>query len=186
MNEEGMLKPALQGGVALGILSAFPFIGLLNCACCAWIWGGSLLAAYLYVKNSSIPVTLGRGMTLGLLTGIIGACVTFLFTIPIYMIRNKSGIGFAEEIRQTLNQIPNLPPESRELARSLSEGGGLLLGFIAAALLAVLMIYCILTMLGGMIGVALFEKRPIGAPREDAMSYTPPIDLPPSPPPDVE
>ena len=65
MNEDSMLKPALVGGVLLGILSALPLINYFNCICCAWVILGSVVAARLYVKDSSVPVTLGRGVALG-------------------------------------------------------------------------------------------------------------------------
>ncbi len=37
MNEQGMFKPALIGGVLLGVLSAIPLVSALNCFCCAWV-----------------------------------------------------------------------------------------------------------------------------------------------------
>lgn len=52
MNQEGMLKPALTGGVLLGILSALPFVSAFNCLCCAWVIGGGMLAAHLFVSSS--------------------------------------------------------------------------------------------------------------------------------------
>ena len=55
MNDK--LKPALIGGVALGILSAIPFV---STCCCLWALLGGLLATYLYVKNSPAPASVGQ------------------------------------------------------------------------------------------------------------------------------
>ncbi len=177
MNEERMLKPALIGGVLLGILSSLPVVSLFNCVCCAWVIGGGLLAAYLHVKDSAVPVTLGRGVTLGLLTGFIGAVVSALFLIPLTMLAGP-GTGIMEQLQQTLKQMPNVPPETREMLESLSsqEGAGAII--YAAGLIFMLVVFCIFAMAGSTIGVALFEKR-----KPDAAAGTPPYEPPPPPPP---
>jgi hypothetical protein len=178
MNEEGMLKPALTGGVLLGILSATPYIEIFNCACCAWVIAGGLLAAYQYVKSSTTPVTLGRGLQLGFWTGAIGAIAYFLLNIPIYVIRHRSGINLMDEMQQNLNRFPILQTaESRDFIQRLSAQGHLFLWFIVSMLVFTFVIYCIFAMVGGSIGVALFEKRKTGAPpEEDTLSQTPPME----------
>jgi hypothetical protein len=185
MNEEGMLKPALIGGVLLGVLSSIPVVSLFNCVCCAWVIGGGMLAAYLYVKNSSIPVTLGRGVALGLLTGIIGTVVSGLFMIPMLLLMKRGGIGIMEQVRRALEQIPNLPPEATEALRGIPEKGGMDVFFFVMSLFFMLVSYCLIAMLGGAIGVAIFEKRKPGAPPLNMPPPEAPIILPPPPPPDA-
>src|SRR5512137_1271769 len=92
MNKDSFLKSALIGGVALGVLSALPVLGAVNCLCCAWVIGGGMLAAHLYVKDSPTPVTLGTGVLLGLLAGVVGAVVDTLFTIPLHMALRGSAL----------------------------------------------------------------------------------------------
>ena len=46
MNDK--LKPALIGGVILGILSALPAV---NTCCCIWALVGGLIAANIYIKG---------------------------------------------------------------------------------------------------------------------------------------
>jgi hypothetical protein len=186
MNQEGMFKPALIGGVLLGILSALPLISAFNCFCCAWVIGGGMLAAHLYVKSSVAAVTLGTGVLLGLLTGAIGAVVDTLFTIPIHFALRPFGVGFAEQLQRTLEQLPNVPPETRDALRSVfANGRGIGLFFIVLIGFFKLVVYSVVGMLGGALGVAVFEKRKPGAePMSQAPSYRPPEDLPPPPPPD--
>jgi hypothetical protein len=185
MNEERMLKPAVIGGVLLGILSALPFIAFFNCFCCAWVIGGGVLASYMYVKDSPIPVTLGRGVALGLLTGVIGAIVSALFSIPLFLIANRAGRGLSQ-LRQALEQLPNVPPETLDRLRALSERGGIDVFFIAIGFVFMLVIYSLVAMLGGAIGVAVFEKRKPAAGRPPEIpSYEPPQTPPPPPPPDA-
>jgi hypothetical protein len=185
MNEERMWRPALVGGVLLGILSSLPVVNLFNCVCCAWIIGGGVLAAYLYVKDSPVPVTLGRGVALGLATGVIGAIVTAVFSIPLRLMMSRAGTSVREQLMQAVNQIPNMPPEARETLRALAARGDLDILFLVFGLLLTLVIYCLFAMLGGAIGVALFEKRKPGAPSDEASRYQPPANLPPPPPPDA-
>ncbi len=186
MNQEGMLKPALVGGVLLGVLSALPLISAFNCLCCAWVIAGGLLAAHLYVKDSPMAVTLGRGVALGLLTGIIGAIVDTVFTIPLHMALSRFGMSFTGQMREVLEQIPNLPPESKDAMRSLLSGsGGVSFALIILTGIFKLVIYSIMAMAGGAIGVAVFEKRkPGGGPGyyDPPMPPPPPVDIPPPPP----
>lgn len=183
MNNEGILRPALIGGVLLGILSVFPVISLGNCFCCAWVIGGGVLASYLFVRSSPVAVTLGRGITLGLLAGAIGAVVDTLFSIPLQLLLSRLGLG-VEGIQQVLEQIPQLPPDVKKgLLSALAGGKGI--GALVLILGAIfkLIIYSVVAMLGGAIGVAVFEKRDTRVPLPVApLPYRPPSDPPPPPP----
>jgi len=186
MDTERMLKPALIGGVLLGILSSLPLLSILNCFCCAWIIGGGLLAAYLYVKDSPAPVSMGSGVLVGLFAGIIGAIVSALFSIPLNFLIHGGGTDFAEQIRQAMERIPDVPPEIADAFKAPSFQRAAFLLYM----LFTLVICCLFAMLGGVIGVALFEKRKPDDPSANAASYQPPTTLPPDdpspPPPDTE
>jgi len=179
VNDHGILKPALIGGVLLGILSAIPIIGLFNCVCCAWVIGGGILASSLYVKSAPAAVTLGSGAGLGLLTGGIGGMVYILFMIAIMFLR-YSGAGILEETRQSLSQIPNLPPAYRDAILSTLTGGASFALLMVFSGFISLILFSVLGMLGGILGVAIFEKRKIS---DRAPAAEPPIVLPPPPPP---
>ena len=177
MNQEGMFKPALIGGVLLGILSALPFVNLLNCFCCAWVIGGGVLAAYLYVRDAPPVVTLGQGLLLGLLTGVIGAVVSAIFSLPFRFM--LAGVG-AGVMQQVLDRIPNLPAETREAMHSAFAATGFGVASFMIGTFFSLVVYSIVAMLGGAIGVALFEKR---KPQPAVDTYQPPPPPPAAPPP---
>jgi len=142
------LKPALLGGLIVGILSSIP---LLNYCCCLWGIGGGGLAGFLYIKSSPVPVKVGEGAVIGLLSGIIGAVLYFIIGVPIaYFI---SGGNIEETLRGTGLQLP----------AGLS---GLLL-FVVSGLIAGVTLL-VLSIIGGLISVPIFEKRK---------------DVPPPPPP---
>ena len=153
MSEGKITKPALIGGVLVGILSVFPFLSYLNLFCCLWVILGGILASNLYVKNSSSMVTLGRGVTLGLATGLIGAAVALLFTIPLTFIVLRT-TNFEERIGQLINQALRISAENKMQLSPLHLGTILLFGGLGCFVL-----FGLFGMLGGAIGVALFEKR---------------------------
>ena len=142
------LKPAVLGGLIVGILSAIP---ILNYCCCIWGIGGGVLAGFLYIKSSPVPVKIGEGAVIGVLSGIIGAVLYFMIGVPIaYFI---SGANLEQTLRGAGVQLP------------LGVSGLLLFvvsGLIGGAILLVLSI------VGGLISVPIFEKRK---------------DMPPPPPP---
>jgi hypothetical protein len=179
MNIEKMLKPALIGGVLLGVLSSLPIINLFNCVCCAWIIGGGLLAAYLYVKESPIPVSLGNGVVLGLLAGIVGAIVSALFSLPMHFLLNRGGMDLAEQLRQAMDRVPNMSPETRQALQAMFSRGDMGFVFLAFSMIFSLVISCLFAMLGGAIGVALFEKRKRGGAQPDQTSYPTSYNPPP-------
>ena len=77
------LKPALIGGVFIGLLSVIPFVSAANICCCLWAILGGMLATYLYVKNSPMPASAGDGAVLGVIAGAIGAVIHFVIGIGI-------------------------------------------------------------------------------------------------------
>jgi MFS superfamily sulfate permease-like transporter len=124
-------------------------------------------------------VTLGRGVSLGLLTGCIGTFVIALFSIPLQLLMSP-GSGLIDQVRQSMNQIPNMPPETRQAFEALSAHAGIIYAF---GFIFMLGFCCLFGMAGGAIGVALFEKRKPGS--GDTPSYQPPENiLPPPPPPE--
>jgi len=182
MNNANMLKPTLIGGVALGILSALPGLNLCNCVCCAWAIGGGILAAYLYVKDSPSLVTMGRGAGVGLAAGAIGAVVCGLFSIPLQLISTGGGNTdmIREHVQEQLERYPNLPQETRQFMEAFFSRGDFVILAAIFGFLANIVLFSLFAMVGGAIGVALFEKRKPG-------DFQPPEqfkDVIPPPPPD--
>jgi hypothetical protein len=131
------LKPALLGGLIVGVLSAIPFI---NYCCCIWSIGGGALAAYLYIKSSPVPVGTGDGAMVGGLAGVVGGIIYLILGLPIALV-----FGMAA-MQDSLNRSGVDLPIS-----------GFLLMVVAAIVGAIIL--ALLATLGGIIGVAIFEKR---------------------------
>jgi hypothetical protein len=156
------IKPALTGGIVLGILSVIPFVSLGNACCCAWAILGGALAAYLYTKSSPTPVNAGDGAILGALAGVIGGVVYFIIGIPISLLMGNAMVALIANLMRSANpEAAHLLDRQLAIAqhqsiaeRLLSTIPGLLIGSV---------ILIIFALIGGIIGVLLFEKRKGGA-----------------------
>ncbi len=137
------LKPALLGGLIVGLLSAIPF---LNYCCCIWGIGGGGLAGYLYIKSSPVPVRPGDGAAVGGLAGIIGAVIFFVIGFPIAYFA-----GGGEQMEQAFRQA-NIDIPLTGIAV-----------FLVAYLIGGIFLL-VLSVLGGLLSVPLFEKRKDGVP----------------------
>ena len=175
MNNTNILKPALIGGMALGILSALPFISICNCLCCAWVIGGGILAAYLYVKDSPVQVTMGRGALVGLATGAIGAVVSTLFSIPLQkLLSNGSTNAMFEQVQELMAKNPDMPQEFVQRMEALLSRSDFMAMATVLMLLLNIVIFSLFAMLGGAIGIAIFEKRRPGDPLQPDVILPPP------------
>lgn len=147
------LKPAVIGGVVLGLLSAIPFVNWVNICCCAWAILGGILASYLYVKNAPTPANAGDGALVGAIAGGIGAAIYLVLGIPLAIV---SGAAMREML---INLMSNVDPRQADMIRRQMEmqgesvAGAIFQGLIGAVLLVVFAI------IGGLIGIPLFEKR---------------------------
>jgi hypothetical protein len=150
------LKPALIGGVVLGLLSVIPFVNFVNICCCLWAILGGVLASHLYVKGSPTPTSTGDGAIVGALAGLVGAVIVIIIGIPISILTSGLMTGFF------LSLIEGINPSQAELMRQQMEAGQTVAGAIVnGIILAVLLV--IFSTIGGLIGISIFEKRKGGS-----------------------
>jgi hypothetical protein len=152
------LQPAIIGGVVLGLLSAIPFVNIFNACCCAWAILGGALAVYLYIQKSATPVKLGDGALLGVMAGGIGALINILIGLPLKVI---TGAAFSSVAINMLGRFnPDVGDQVRaqlEAVQSQPFSERLLLSIPGALIESVLL--AVFATLGGLLAVALLEKR---------------------------
>lgn len=140
------LKPALLGGLIVGLLSAIlsnvPFVSLCCCLCAI---GGGLLAGFLYIRSSPTPVPTGDGAIVGALAGVVGALIYLVIALPIGL-----WIGTASLEAQLGRSGIEMPVS------------GVVLVVVSALIAALILL--VLATLGGILSVAIFEKRKAGGP----------------------
>ena len=153
-----MSVPVIAGGLFLGVLSAVPPINFLNCACCILVIGGGLLASYLYLKSypPELPrVTYGDAALLGLLTGLFGAVVDTVVSIPFDLWLG----GFAnQDALQQIRNTPEIPPELVQFLETMMAGGFSVIGVVISLIFGSI-IYSTFAMVGAMLGVAILGPK---------------------------
>ena len=152
------LKPALIGGVVLGLLSVIPVVSAVNVCCCLWAILGGMLATYLYVKNSPIPATPADGAILGAIAGGVGAVISIILGIPV-------SLAMGPTMRNLIvGMVERINPQQAEMMRQQFETAGSAIGpvIINALILAVLLF--VFSVIGGLLGVPIFEKRKAALP----------------------
>jgi len=152
------LKPALIGGVVLGILSVIPFVSAVNLCCCLWAILGGMLATYLYVKITPAPATAGDGAILGALAGVIGAVISIVLGIPVAMAMGPTMRNLAVTL------IERVDPRQAEMMRQQLEATGGSIGPIIVNALIMAALLFVFSVIGGLLGVPIFEKRKGGPP----------------------
>lgn len=146
------LKPAIIGGVVLGLLSIIPIVQLGNICCCLWAILGGVLATYLYVKDSPIPASPGDGAILGAIAGVVGGLMAIVIGIPVGIIAG----GITREI--FIRIIEGINPSQAEMMRAqMMAGVSIAREIVNGIILAVCLV--IFSTIGGLLGVPIFEKR---------------------------
>ena len=144
-------KPALLGGLFVGLLSAIPVVNFANVCCCLWAILGGLLASYLYIKNSVTPARAGDGAIVGLLAGVVGAGVYVIIGIPLSILTQ----GTINEI--VMRIVASMNPAQVESIRQAMAGQSTLGAIVWGLFVAFLII--IFSAVGGLLGIPIFEKR---------------------------
>jgi len=140
------MKPALLAGGALGLLLVITtlfsgFVRVAGCCGCLWPIAAGVLATMLYVKASPSRAGIGDGAIVGALAGLIGGLIYLVIGVPISYF-----MGGVEAMDMQIRQLnPNFPLSGVVL---------LIIGSIVGFL-----IYVVLTAIGGLIGIPIFEKR---------------------------
>jgi hypothetical protein len=149
---DNKVKPALIGGVVLGLLSSIPFVNFANACCCLWAIVGGIIASYLYVKNSPTPASAGDGAILGAIAGLVGALVSLIVGIPISIATSSMMQGIM------LGWIESMDPRQAEMFRTQLEASSTVAGAVVNGLIQAVLLF-VFAIIGGLIGIPLFEKR---------------------------
>jgi hypothetical protein len=183
LEKPSKVTPALIGGLILGLLSAIPIINLGNVCCCLWILVGGAIAAKMLINRSPVyPVQSGDGAVVGLLAGAVGSVVLLVIGVPFQLLFGQAVMtSFFEWMRNMVNQDPNATAQIDQAIRMYQNRP-----FAEAIMQALVywLIQAVITMgfgaLGGLLGVAFFEKRKGGPPQGyPPQGYPPPPGYPP-------
>lgn len=144
------LMPAVWGGVLIGAVSGIPFLSIVNCACCAGVMSGGVLAVYLYrrVLDPTLPVQSNDGAVLGLLAGVFGAIIGTV-------IGAAFGVAYFDFMDRISDYIDD--PEVLNQLEIFQEYAATKM-FLLISFFTSLIIDCLFGLIGGLIGVSMFGK----------------------------
>lgn len=168
MPEVDYKKPAIVGGLIVGILSILPYINLANCIFCLWAIVGGVVAARLLITRSETPLVSRDGAWIGLLAGIIGGAIFFVVIAPVTLWQMDS-------VLQTLSTDTRIPPDIQSFYMQVAQSPALKMTLSIGGVFFGSLLILGFTVIGGMIGVSLFEKRKV-----QAWTPTPPDPYDPS------
>lgn len=150
------LQPILLGGLALGLGSVIPGASYGNLCCCGWAIVGGSLAANLLIRRSPIfPITSGDGASTGALAGVVGSLINLVIGVPLSLLQWNNVVSQVEQraeatpdaaTREAVKQVVSIMQSHPVL---IALGIWLVFAIVAVGAAA----------LGGVIGVAFFEKR---------------------------
>jgi hypothetical protein len=144
-------QPALLGGLFIGVLSALPIIGMANC-CCLWVICGGMLTTYLQQQATPAPVETSTAALSGLIAGAIGGVISSVAGILMFRL---VGSDSQQALEQALSNIPNMPAETADWVRGVTQGPGLAL----ISMLVTVPLYAVFGLLGALLGLAFFRKK---------------------------
>jgi len=155
MNNNAMLKPALWGGVVIGVLSGLPLVSAGNCCCCLWIVAGGALAAFLLQNATPTPIAMGDGALVGLLSGLIGAVVNTIIAVPMTIL-----LGPVQQklLQRIMEAQPDMPENVRQMFDNMGGAGVTAIG-VVMTFVTMLVLGAVFASLGGLLGAFFFKKK---------------------------
>lgn len=142
------LLPALIGGGSIFLLSLLLSL-VPGVRCCGFLLTllGGVLSAYLSIRKSPTPVSRGEGLIIGSLAGAVTAVLRLSYLAISYLLNRENVQMMLREAEERVRQV----------GVNFNENWLTLL-IVAGVILGVVLII-VLEALGGLVGIALFEKR---------------------------
>jgi hypothetical protein len=153
MTTRAFLLSALITGAIVALLGNIPILNFVNCFLCAWVWGGGILAVFLYQRfeQANPLLSVGQGAGLGAVAGVVGALIGGVVSAIFNAIFGALNITSA--LSSALSQSS---PEVAQYLPMLIGGGG----FELVTLCINLFLYAAFGAIGGVIATALIWKKP--------------------------
>ena len=153
------VRPALAGGLLLGVMSSIPIINAANLLLGAWILVGGAFSAHLLMKQRrGGAISYGDGAFGGVLSGFVGSIVATLMLAPSKIFFSEDWIALRQKTDLQLNTTPDAPAAMRDLfLRAVSPEISLTTGMFWFFLFGVF--FCLFAMFGGMLMVWVSNRR---------------------------
>lgn len=157
--ESSSQQPALIGGLIAGFLSVLPIAQAGNACCCLWAWVGGAVAIKMFVERSPQRVTWEEALKVAAIAGLLAAIIRIFIGTPIDLATIPAQIRWMEEFANGMAD-----PQKQRMLELLSElrslsSGQIVLRYLLPISVFWALILFVFTVLGGFLGLTLFEKR---------------------------
>ena len=143
----------------MGVLSALPIIAAGNICCCLWVICGGVAASYALQQGQPQPITPGDGAFVGFLSGVLGAFVYLVISVPIDLTIGPMERAMARRFVESMG--------GAEGFRDYFDRSEMVAGPVRFVInfLTMLFVGAIFSTIGGLLGALMFRKRETpGAP----------------------
>jgi len=157
--------PSIITGFGAAVLSTIPGLKSLNC--CLIVPIAAFLSLYLYNRTmgDDSPIKLNRALSYGLITGLVAAFFTSLFDLLITYLTHSNdlvtGLQQSEDFMNQFNLGPLMDQSIKlmeEMVKEIEKSGFSALYAVMISL-SNFFILSVFGMLGGLIGMAILNKR---------------------------
>lgn len=129
------------------------------------------MAVFLLTKQRPAGISYGDGAFVGVLSGLFGAVVATLISIPVRIISARFFGSQQQALEEALREVPGFEGPMRDLLLRVASPE-ITIETVAFTFFTNLLVFALFAMIGGILTVALLNKRK-GAgtsPRQDVIS----------------
>jgi hypothetical protein len=153
-----LFKSALIAGLVCGLVVGLPFLGALNCFCCAPVILCGMWAAYLLSREQARRggrFDIGHGALVGLIAGLFCGLTTSVVRGVVLATGIEPALGV---LRNVLQNAHEMPPELREVLDKIFTPGFSAFIFLIG-LMTRIVVYAFFATAGGLLGALLFKPK---------------------------
>ena len=148
-------RTALMCASLSSLLSVIPYVSF---GCCLWILGAGFISTVLYSRRTGLMLSIGDGMRLGWLTGLLTFVMGLVLTaLGLLAARGGAG-GVRQVVQQALEKMPAQDAVSQQVRDFLSSPAGLVMFLMTYVIFGFVMIVA-LAIAGGALGAKVMEKE---------------------------
>ena len=157
MQRQGYYQAVVLGALVAALTDSLPLLNLVNCLCCIGIASGGMIT--LWVLRRQMPekefFTTPEVIHLGLVTGLLGAFLSFVFQYIVFLIYGNWQVQW---LLQAMNNMEELPPLWEKLYEELQKPE--YQGFAGLAILVRnLIIFPVFTFFGALLMNKIFIRK---------------------------
>jgi len=158
--ELDFVRPAITGGAFLGFLSSLPLVSAGNCLCCMWVLGGGGIATMLLSRQQPRRrLSFGDGAFAGVSSGLFGAIIATLVSIPIKILSRPFLESQQDSIEKMFRDMPaDLQGPAMDLAKRLMSPEVSAMT-VLGSFISNLLVFALFAMIGGILTVAYLNKK---------------------------